>query len=201
MVALHHLAATALMALTPLPAMAAYIVDTGPGIRGEPWSFEPAQYFAGEFSLNAWQSIHAIEGYYSNIENTSGTVTIRLHRDGGNTPGEILFSHAHALPAASSLDWYGLSGLDWLVGPGTYWVSFEPDSGIKGIYPGKAPNPMDEYAQHSGGGWLDWGPDRFDYLDLGVRIDATAIPEPAPLTLALTGLVGMAAARRRSRHP
>lgn len=189
---------TAMLILLPsLPAAAAYIVNTGPGISGEPWSFEPAQYFAGEFSVSTGQNIQSIEGYYSNIENAPGSVTIRLHQDAGNIPGSVLFSQRHALPGASGLDWYGVFGLDWLISPGTYWVSFEPDSGIKGIHPGKAPNPMDEYAQHSGGGWLDRGRNYFDYLDLGVRIDATAIPEPATLTLAAAGLAAMALGRRR----
>ena len=83
--------------------------------------------------------------------------------------------------------------------PGTYWVSFEPDGGIKGIHPGKAPNPMSEYAQHSGGGWLDWGENYFDYLDVGVRIDATppaGLPTPGSLALLGAGLAVLAVARR-----
>lgn len=194
---LQRLGTAALVLLSCLPATAAYIVDTGPGISGEPWAFEPTQYFAGEFSVSTGQQIQSIEGYYSNIENAPGSVTIRLHQDAGNIPGSVLFSQRHALPGASGLDWYGVFGLDWLIGPGTYWVSFEPDGGIKGIHPGKAPNPLDEYAQHSGGGWLDRGRNYFDYLDLGVRIDATAIPEPATLALATAGLAAMALARRR----
>lgn len=197
--ALQSLRTAILAVLSPLPATAAYIVDTGAGINGPPWTFEAAQYFAGEFSIGTWQTLHSIEGHYSNIEDAPGSVTIRLHQDGGNIPGSVLFSQTHELPGGSSLDWYGVFGLNWLIGPGTYWVSFEPDASIKGIHPGKAPNPMDEYAQHSGGDWLDRGLNYFDYLDLGMRIDATGIPEPATLTLAGAGLAGMAAARRRRR--
>jgi hypothetical protein len=86
-----------------------------------------------------------------------------------------------------------------MIDPGTYWVSFEPDGGIKGIHPGKAPNPMSEYAQHSGGGWLDWGENYFDYLDVGVRIDATppaGLPTPGSLALLGAGLAVLAVARR-----
>ncbi len=194
-----HYCSALFASLAALPAAAALIVDTGAGANGQPWSFETAQYFAGEFSVGSRQVIQSVEGYYSNIESPSGSVTIRLHRDGGNIPGGILFSRSHALPGASALDWYGVFGLDWMIDPGTYWVSFEPDGGIKGIHPGKAPNPMSEYAQHSGGGWLDWGENYFDYLDVGVRIDATppaGLPTPGSLALLGAGLAVLAVARR-----
>jgi len=196
---LQNCCSAVLLALSAFPATATLIVDTGAGVNGQPWAFEPAQYFAGEFAVGSWQAIQSVEGYYANIEAPPGSVTIRLHRDEGNIPGEVLFSRTHGLPGASGLDWYGVFGLDWVIAPGIYWVSFEPDGGIKGIHPGKAPNPMDEYAQHSGGGWLDWGPNYFDYLDVGVRIDATpatAVPAPATLFLLGAGLAGLGVMRR-----
>jgi hypothetical protein len=79
-----HYCSALFASLAALPAAAALIVDTGAGANGQPWSFETAQYFAGEFSVGSRQVIQSVEGYYSNIESPSGSVTIRLHRDGGN---------------------------------------------------------------------------------------------------------------------
>jgi PEP-CTERM motif len=198
---LRNLSAAVFATLLSLSANAAYIVNTGSNSSGTSWSFAPFQYFAGEFTVNSAQTINSVEGFYGNNSTAQqGAVTINLHSDGGNIPGSILFSQAHQLPGGSGLNWYGIFGLDWDIGAGTYWVSFEPNSDVSGTHPGDAPNPLDEYAQHSSGSWLNNGQNYFDYLDVGIRIDATegnSVPEPATLALLGACLAGLAVSRRR----
>ena len=151
------------------------------------------------------QTINSIEGYFRSNPSSStvGLIDIAIHSDGGNIPGETLFSTPFAYTPGMPLDWYGVAGLNWAIGADTYWVSFVPDA-VVGVMPGTAPNPLDEYAQGNPGGWLDVVPDHFDNLGIGFRIDATptAIPEPPVIILLSTGLFGIIAlTRRKTRNP
>lgn len=189
------------------PAAAASIVDTGANPNGTSWNFAQYQYFAGEFTIAEDHLINQVEGYFSNFAQ-SGTVTAQLFSDGGNIPGALLFSQSFMLQGGSSLAWYGISGLNWEVNAGTYWLAFAPDANISGIWPGGAPSPLGEYSQVISGVWQDLGPDFFDYLDVGIRISGTPVsisaPVPEPGTWAMMllgfGFVGGAMrARRRQK--
>ena len=58
-----------------------------------------------------------------------------------------------------------------------------------------SPNPLiNETFYQPGVGWAE-----VDYIDIGIRIDATPIPEPATMLLLGTGLVGVAGAARRKK--
>jgi hypothetical protein len=182
-------------------AEGALIVDTGTPNNTTGWSFYPSQYFAGEFSIAGTYQIQSVEGYLSNAFSPSaGTVTVAIWTDGGNTPGTTLFSSTFALAASAPLAWYGVSGLNQPLAPGTYWVSFTPSSSIFGTMPCCAPNPLGEYDQNlNPAGWQDHGPNAYDYLDLGIRINAepvAAVPEPAFLVLFSAGLVSAGVRRR-----
>jgi|GEM_PF-1050939 len=157
---------------------AAYVVDTGQPDESINWLFNDEQYFGGEFSIDNNLIINSIEGYFSNNHATigqDGVVTIGIHEDGGNIPGTVLYSVQINIGADAIPDWYGATGLNWALSAGTYWVSFIPDADIDGVMPGLASNPLDEYALGSilTPGWQDRGPDSWDHLQLGVRIDAS----------------------------
>lgn len=174
------------------------IVDTGTPSFDFPWGFGTVVFtgsFAGEFTIADSYVIQSIEGYFSNANGVAGTVDIAIHADdGGNTPGTILFSASKPMAAAAPLDWYGVFGLNQVLNPGTYWASFTPNAGIVGYMPGTAPTPLSEYAYATAGNpWLDLGPDYFDYVDVGVRINGDLVTTSVPdSTSTLSLFIGVA---------
>jgi hypothetical protein len=101
--------------------------------------FADYNYFAAEFTIASSYAINSIEGYISNdgFLAKTGTVLAEIYRDGGDSPGERLFSSAFTLGGPGTTNpslkgWYGAFGLNWVLIPGTYWVALVPDSNIDG---------------------------------------------------------------------
>ncbi|HSD36836.1 MAG TPA: PEP-CTERM sorting domain-containing protein [Rhodocyclaceae bacterium] len=191
-------AAALAFALASGGAQATNIVDTGtPGGWG--LTFDKTQYFAGEFSLLDDSSINGIQGYFATA---AGNVGISVLSNFGDLPGSVLYS-TNLVTTAGAAAWRGVSGLDWSLAAGTYWVAFTPDftSAYNEIVVGAA-TPLLAYAQHGGSG--DWQAPLYN-LGLGVRIDGVAavaadVPEPTSIALCALGLAGLAVvARRRTK--
>ena len=186
--------ATCLTLSLPSLSAANPIVDTGtPSVAdGFNFPFNQTQYFAGEFTIVDSYVIQTIEGYFGNsLFGSASTVDIAIHADGGNTPGAIKFMASTPLAALAPLGWYGVSGLNQILTPGTYWASFKPSSGISGTMPGVAPNPLSEYAFATSTGWVDQGPNINDHIGLGVRINGDLVSVPDS-TSTLSLLMGVA---------
>ncbi|GAA5168453.1 hypothetical protein [Viridibacterium curvum] len=185
------------LGLAASPASASYVVDTGTPTQSGMWMFNANQYFAGEFDLTSSAVLNSIEGFFST---DSGSVAISIHADGGSLPGSILYT-ANLTTGTGSEAWRGLSGLDWALTAGEYWVSFKPTfTSSYASFGSGVSSPMSQYAQGSGSYvWADEGPHFFDFLNAGVRIDATvaAVPEASTALMYGAGLLVLGGLARR----
>jgi hypothetical protein len=196
------------------------LVDTGPsgpvatGLVD--WN---TQWLAGEFSTsNAWR-ITRVEGWMvpSGVERFGGPVRINLLSDSGHLPSDPLFSTITSIPGVGPTGWYGQSGLNWTIRPGTFWLSFEAlshtssgpaFSGTTFAMSGTTARPLANRASaqllsecnfRERSCW-PWALD--NSIDLGVRIFAepaastSPVPEPSTVLLLLGGLPFI----RRGRH-
>ncbi|MBC3767709.1 hypothetical protein [Neptunicella marina] len=179
-------------------ANATLIVDTGepvpddvgasqPTYNNDSYNFYYGQYFAGMFGIEEDYLLNSIEGFFSNNSGFTGDVVVSILSDDFFYPGETLFSGVVSLAANASMGWYGITGLDWLLTAGDYWVSFVPklmDAGanqsVHGLLPTSARGTMDEYIV----GYEDgWSPSLVPYNNAflpGVRIDGDINTEPNP---------------------
>jgi hypothetical protein len=199
---------------TPVSADPIRIVDTGSSgpvaTSVVDWN---QQWLAAEFSTSGAWRITSVEGWAvpSGVDRFGGPLRISLLSDGGNIPSDPLFSTVTHVPGVGPAGWYGQSGLNWTIGPGSYWVSFEAlahtasgpaFSGATFGMSGTTATPLANQAfarllsdcnfrQRS---CWSWTPD--SGIDLGVRVFAEPVPEPGTLLLLGTGLAFVRLRRR-----
>ena len=190
--------ATLFLMLVVRHASAALVVDTGAPINwpdpdGDP-ILSAGQGLAAQFTVPGSYRLTSILGFLSSTGD-AGTFSISIYTDGSDVPG-ILLSTVQAIAPAIELqpggiatpDWYGLDGgLSIDLDAGSYWVSFQVLSGdtLEAFMANPAPAPLALEGTHGAGGFSP------AFLGLGIRIEGTAVPLPAPVLLVVLPLLAL----------
>lgn len=192
-------------------AQGAVLVDTGSPPVGEGgltlcgWlsSASPCkQSLAIKVSLAETTNITDIQSFFLK-SNQESDLTLSLYNDVNNLPGQELYSRLLNINELY-YHWDGLSGLNWAIDAGDYWVTFEVREGQKffGSLTTGAPNRLPMAVMTLGVANGDWFnlPDSEYYAALILQgTPITAVPEPESYAMILTGLgvIGLVTRRRK----
>lgn len=192
---MHRTLIAAALGLSALAAQAATLVDTGePNLSMASLAIDSVDWAADEVSFNTAASIDSIKTYLQ--DDTYGeTYTIALYKNLAGLPdtdaGALYTSQA---TFTGSNGWLGLTGLNWQVGAGQYWIGIESRATDSMTY-GSLPVPVasgsgvigSAFTPSIAGDYLVSNPAQYAFA---LRITGTtpAVPEPTGIALLLAGL-------------
>lgn len=196
-------AALLLFSVLGSAAHAVTIVDTGPGVSpGSGPLVYSYQSVAAEFELDQNYLITSVEGWFASGRPLN--IDVGISTTAGSVPGSNLFSTSF-LTGGTGGDWAGATGLSWLLGPGTYWITFAGSTAGNAWMPwlpADSPNAL-PYAFAMSFDNFNWvrssAPDSIAVRILGEALpDAPSVPDTSgTLTLAAAGFAGLVVLRRR----
>ena len=156
--------------IVTFPSNADVLLDTGAGYHGG-YALSLQQFVAIQIEPERNQLITGFEGFIG-VSNP-GTVTVVLYADGDGIPDTALHWTTFAADE-SEPRWLGVSGLDWEVSPGKYWLAFEVyEAGFSGALGGaKEPGAVGAYyiAQRQ-----EWRSMERERSYIGVRVFSTPV--------------------------
>lgn len=194
-------AATAIaLACSLNTAYAVSIVDTGepfsPGIGNAllgSGDGRTHQFLASMFTVTNTYVVGSVSThlYFSAPNwNSAGTFNFKLYDNNAGLPGSVLYASSLLnVPAAAGGAWYSAQSLNWLIAPGSYWLSLEAEQSSISVIASAAGTSLPNFALDGGSD----APGQWESLQSAspsLRIDAVAaVPEPSTFALMALGAV------------
>jgi len=190
------LIALAFMATAASQAFAgALTTDTPTGDLVGGLIVDASNWIAGQISFSQASQIQSIQAYLNDQGNGGGSFTVALYQDSAtHLPGSLMKSWSGSFTTASGTSaWNGVSGLNYDIGVGKYWVAFEIQGGdtFGGVAPGTLSDPLAKYAFNAG------GYEGYQAMSQTFGVQVAAVPEPETYALMLAGLGLLATVARR----
>jgi len=188
---------------TSLPA--ATLIDTGSPVLTSNGAVAvgQTQWMGISFSLSNSYRISDIQSYFYSSSTSFGTLTLSLYAANDGLPGNELYSQEFEIPnpLTSYKGWFGVSGVDWLVSPGDYWVTYEARNSQTYMGSLEFPAPTLLTAAVKNEYYTDWTVLSEHGFGIVVSGDlVSSVPEPSGIyqfSAGLVVLVGLAARRNR----
>jgi len=182
------------------------IIDTGPGDGGNSgFTLNWQNRLAANFAIDSETTLTSISGWIHWTNDRSySTLNFSIYSNLNSLPGVELYTGSVLIPittiqATNQVNWNTLSGINWTLDAGQYWVGFStPDSGTM---PGGVARPIIDLAYGIPPNWTSISG---NYNSLGIMISgvpsAAAVPEPDSYAMLLLGfgLLGFIVHRRKS---
>lgn len=196
------------MLLISSQAYGAVIFDTGTPPDAAVYGYmENGLGYAARFTLSDPYSLTNIEAHFTDQRwrhlQVSGTATLAIYGDGiysGIIPdvNSQLYDQNFLVGAATG--WYGVSGVNWALPAGNYWVAFEVRTGdtYTGAMDRNPINPIPDEALITNYGTYSDN-DNLDFAYRAYGNPSGVVPEPATMVLFGIGAAAMAMARRKKR--
>jgi len=176
-------------------ASAKLIVDTGVPDGTGNLVVDASDWLAGEFNLSAAQSTITDIKWYLDQATSGDQFSIALYGNTSNNKPDTTAELFRGNAVYSDTGWNGLSGLNWTLSQGSYWVALEVLSpGISAIAPTTVSNHLSHTAFNDGG----FAGYQAMPLGFGLQIqDSAAVPIPGAFWLFGAALASLSVIRKR----
>jgi hypothetical protein len=204
------LTVAAIVATLPLQAHAYDVVNTAVPGNGLFMSntVDSGNWMAEKFSVSSATQIDSVLAYVLSNDASADagkSFTIALYADSSNLPSldfnAINQGQLFQTTATYNADgWTGVSGLNWSINAGGYWIALEGGSDVNSAMQLQAPTgalPVAQAVAYYAGGQHYAATGLSDAFGLHVTAVTPAVPEPGSLALMLTSIGVLALVARR----